>query len=432
MLIMARFIKFVAFYTTGYLFSLLIITPVIKFCLSFFRMDALKWDTTADPLSEDGDPSFSDKVEGPLNDFICTTCGDESLDHKTYQIHAEICQQVKSGKFRSPLSIQELVNLRLKIDANRIPAPGTAQPSQSRPMSTQVISKRTSFQGKKLFPCYKCGKEFERAGSLVAHELRHREEAGTRKDREAEKAADTFSNTTTFTKPTPFHCPFCIRKFSDATECEKHIPSHTQTFQCTFCPKNCDNKSDLDRHLLTHTKENPYKCPKCTKGFNDKSSLKLHVQSVHENYRPFQCELCPKAFTQKIALTKHVRMHTGERPFQCQYCPKTFATKQQQIGHERTHTGEKPYACQYCPKKFTLKQQMKIHERIHTGEKPYKCKYCEKGFIEQNAKQIHERTHTGEKPFQCEFCARRFTTKTECRKHTESKTRCPNSTKHKD
>jgi len=389
-------------------------------------MDTLKWD----PLSEEVDQSSSGRDNGLLGDFICPTCGDESPNFETHQIHAEICNQVKSGKFKSPLSIQELVNLRMKIDANR--SIGTSEPIRSQPISisSQVIPKRIPLQGSKLFPCFKCGKEYERAGQLIAHEMKHTEETG--KDKEIEKTAETFSNNSTFAKPKPFHCPFCNRKFSNAAECEKHISTHAQTLQCTYCAKKFTEKSKLIAHTRVHTKEKPFKCSQCPKGFTEKSTLKLHVKTVHENYRPFQCEFCPKAFTQKIALTKHVRTHTGELPFQCQYCPKTFATKQQQTGHERTHTGEKPFACQYCQKKFSLKQALTIHERIHTGEKPFNCQYCGKGFCTKQEKDMHERTHTGEKPFQCEFCARRFKTKTECRKHAESKSRCPNSTRHID
>jgi len=352
-------------------------------------MDTLEWD----PLSEEVDQSCSGRDNGLLGDFICPTCGDESPNFETHQIHAEICNQVKSGKFKSPLSIEELVNLRLKIDANKVSKP-----------STRIISKGNSVisHSKKKFTCFKmkCGKEFERAGDLRAHEMKHIEKTDSRMvqtnliAKEVEKVE----------KPTPFHCPFCVRKFSDATECEKHIPIHTQTFQCTLCPKNFNSKLELKRHLLTHTKEKPFKCTQCPKGFNEKSTLKLHVKSVHDNYRPFQCEHCPKAFTQKIALTKHVRLHTGDLPFQCQYCPKQFATKQQQTQHER----------------------------IHTGEKPYQCNQCGKGFISKQGREVHERGHTGEKPYQCQFCAKRFTTKAQCRMHAESKSRCPKSTIHKD
>ena len=256
---------------------------------------------------EDGDHPLSGRDNGLMgDDFICSTCGDESPDLRTHQIHAEICNQVKAGKFRSPLSIQELVNLRIKIEANR--SDEATPPSQSRP--TQVISKRTPFHGKKLFPCYKCGKEFERAGQLIAHEMKHTEEAERKRNDKIEKATDTMSikdkqrlEKETLAKLQPFHCPFCIRKFTNAPECEKHISTHTRTFQCTFCPKNLECQSDLDRHLLSHTKEKPFKCPKCPKGFNERSSLKLHVQSVHDNYRPFQCEHCPKTIDRRHNFT---------------------------------------------------------------------------------------------------------------------------------
>ena len=184
---------------------------VIKIFMVYnFRMDALL-ETEVDPLLDDGDHPLSGRDNGLMGDnFICSTCGDESPDLKTHQIHAEICHQVKADKFRSPLSIQELVNLRIKIDANR--SDEASPPSQSR--STQVISKRTPFQGKKLFPCYKCGKEFERAGQLIAHEMKHTEEAERKRNDKIEKATATISikdkqkvEKATLAKLQPFHCP---------------------------------------------------------------------------------------------------------------------------------------------------------------------------------------------------------------------------------
>ena len=163
-------------------------------------MDTLKLD----PISEEVDQSYMGRDSGLLGDFICPTCGGESPDHNTHQIHVEICKQVKSGMFKSPLSIEELVNLRLKIDANK--------------MSTPIVSKGNSVisYSKKQFTCFKikCGKEFERAGDLRAHEMKHIEEteSGNNKNNLLAKEAEKVE------KPTPFHCPFCVRKFSDATE----------------------------------------------------------------------------------------------------------------------------------------------------------------------------------------------------------------------
>ena len=387
---------------------------------NYFRMDHAN-AMVIPPLDGSNHPveNNEDKaLDSSLHSFNCPTCGNESLNQKIHQIHMEICQRVNSGQFKSPLSIQELVNLRLKIDANK--------------MSTPIISKGNSVvsHNKKKFACFKikCGKEFERAGDLRAHEMKHIEETESRKLKNHHLAKEVEK----VEKPTPFHCPFCERKFSDATQCEKHIPIHTRTLQCTFCPKNFDSKFHLNRHLITHSKEKPFKCPQCPKGYPQLANLKLHVQSVHENYRPWKCELCGKAFTQKQALATHVRTHTGEKPYQCQYCPSKFTTKKENIVHERNHTGEKPFACKYCPMKFKEKPPLILHERIHTGEKPFQCKQCGKGFTTKRSREIHERSHTGEKPYQCEFCARRFTTNIQCKMHAESKSRCPQSTRHKD
>ena len=49
--------------------------------------------------------------------------------------------------------------------------------------------------------------------------------------------------------------------------------------------------------------------------------------------RPFKCTMCSKTFNQKGALQVHMTKHTGERSHMCQFCPATFAQK----GNLRAH-----------------------------------------------------------------------------------------------
>ena len=88
-----------------YMFDSLVLT-----LYEYFRMDFA--NEVVDPLSGKIDHPVGNNEDialgSNLHSLKCPTCGGESSNYNTHQIHAEICKQVKSGKFKSPLSIEEL------------------------------------------------------------------------------------------------------------------------------------------------------------------------------------------------------------------------------------------------------------------------------------------------------------------------------------
>ena len=71
--------------------------------------------------------------------------------------------------------------------------------------------------------------------------------------------------------------------------------------------------------------------PNCDKSFKGKSSLKIHVQSVHEGIS-YKCDVCYKSFAQKGNLKIHKFVHKIQKAkfvhkFKCQYlnCNESFA-----------------------------------------------------------------------------------------------------------
>ena len=77
-----------------------------------------------------------------------------------------------------------------------------------------------------------------------------------------------------------------------------------------------------------------FKCEICTTHFTHKSSLTLHISSLHEGKKLFRCEMCGKSFNQKTNLTRHLRaVHEGKKAFKCKICDYSCSRKSNMNDH---------------------------------------------------------------------------------------------------
>merc|ERR1719225_1109931 len=96
-------------------------------------------------------------------------------------------------------------------------------------------------------------------------------------------------------------------------------------------------------------------------------------------------------------------VHTGERKFNCEICCKSFRHAKPFKEHLNMHKGLKPYSCEACPYQTSFKKNLQVHIRRH-------CL----------SPQQLQQTKSGEEQ-SCKSCPNSFKTKSDLRKHTNSK-----------
>ena len=69
---------------------------------------------------------------------------------------------------------------------------------------------------------------------------------------------------------------------------------------------------------------------------------------------------------------KRLNKPQEEKHFECEVCTKLFNKKDKLIVHMSQHTGGKQYKCKRCSKfkMFAHNVDLKKHSRMNTGEKP--------------------------------------------------------------
>ena len=163
---------------------------------------------------------------------------------------------------------------------------------------------------------------------------------------------------------------------------------------CASCGKTLKGKDNLKTHKKFHCSEQPpvhkFFCDKCGRNFSSPHYLKVHIQSVHEDF-VFKCKVCPKTFTSSGMMYDHeIIAHSTDTKYQCRFCGIRRKSVAQIKIHELVHQDPK-FECKVCGKKLKTQQALDWHERQHSGEKPYKCSVCENGFASIGGLRQHEK-----------------------------------------
>ncbi|XP_052264537.1 PR domain zinc finger protein 14-like [Dreissena polymorpha] len=174
--------------------------------------------------------------------------------------------------------------------------------------------------------------------------------------------------------------------------------SSGEGFQCERCGKVFAYRYYRDKHLkytrCVDQGDRKFPCHLCSRSFEKRDRLRIHILHVHEKHRPHTCGVCAKSFSQSSSLNKHMRVHSGERPYKCVYCNKAFTASSILRTHIRQHSGERPFKCKFCGKAFASHAAHDSHvRRTHAQEKINTCKECHQQFTHAIELQMHMHVH---------------------------------------
>ena len=134
---------------------------------------------------------------------------------------------------------------------------------------------------------------------------------------------ETSENSATTPTPTPNRMRTRSAKSTDGEPSRKTSSQKTQVpdkntktnevdddvFQCQICNKTFTDFVQIKQHKIACTRiKKKYVCPKCNKGFDQKTHYQQHFDYRHTNKKPqFVCEPCKKTFELKKMWEEHNR-----------------------------------------------------------------------------------------------------------------------------
>ncbi|KAF0045268.1 hypothetical protein F2P81_001797 [Scophthalmus maximus] len=174
----------------------------------------------------------------------------------------------------------------------------------------------------KSYKCSECGKTFRHRSVLELHMRIH-------------------------SKDKPYQCKVCSKGFRFSSYLQQHLIIHTgqKPYKCPDCGKDFAFLQNMKTHQKLH-QEKPFRCTSCRKGYSDETQLQQHMLS-HTGDKPHKCHMCDKSFGLAYLLRDHMNTHTGERPHRCEECHKTFSWFSSLLVHQKIHARKRPGFSQY-------------------------------------------------------------------------------------
>lgn len=170
---------------------------------------------------------------------------------------------------------------------------------------------------------------------------------------------------------------------------------------------NPNNDEELSPDNLIEI-ETVFVCEICTRDFNDRASLWLHIRATHKEYAAFACGVCLKICSDNEQLLNHVNMYHGgskllvseQKRYSCIICGRQHDSRKKLITHISIHNIDSSYDpasfvqlnSNYCNDNILINevQEPDVDFDAEDGEK-VNCHVCFKSFLNEDHLIRHQR-----------------------------------------
>ena len=132
-------------------------------------------------------------------------------------------------------------------------------------------------------------------------------------------------------------CNLCDKTYEDKRSIRYHVDSrHMEKYlSCRFCKQEFFSVVNFMNHYRKHLYKYKFKCEICGTITDCKKGLSYHIVAVHLHQKNFKCDLCDQSYRSKVALIRHIQSKHEDRKFQCEYCNHLSVSQASLIHHRK-------------------------------------------------------------------------------------------------
>ena len=193
---------------------------------------------------------------------------------------------------------------------------------------------------------------------------------------------------------------------------------------CKFCDRQYSTKWNLSVHERLHVPQGkPFKCNRCGRRFNEKSSLDMHLLR-HDSYK-YKCKICLQVFGKPNFLQRHEETAHGNRKRPTSASLMKSLASVEAKNNKSSDTIELPtpnksgrFVCSQCNRSYSSAHSLKAHEVLHSLPQPHSCELCGRKFVKSDSLRKHLLYHDIYTDI-CEVCGQVFGSAAFLRKHKQ-------------
>ncbi|KRT82948.1 zinc finger protein, partial [Oryctes borbonicus] len=168
-------------------------------------------------------------------------------------------------------------------------------------IGTSQRTKQKRKSNERSWLCKNCGVKFDNRKDMVAHRNEiHIDPYETLQQKYSyDKQEDVYT------------CKHCDFESPKKELIKEHILEHEQKFECAECKEAFYSAYKFCVHVRKHGSEEMYQCPLCIYSTNRRTSVVIHINTIHLQKYLYYCQFCGKGFHDSVTLKEHENNHLG-------------------------------------------------------------------------------------------------------------------------